>query len=173
MKEAMKEYDALLKNRTISITGMIQDSMAGLITRQLLFLEAENPNREVVININSPGGQVAAGLAIYDAMQFIRCPISTVCIGQAAGMASLLLCAGTPGLRRSFPNSLISIVPAHQDPGREVTKEDVAKVKRRIRRIYAKHTNQLFVFLSSRHMTAEQAKAFGVIDEVTRRIALE
>jgi ATP-dependent Clp protease protease subunit len=166
----------LLKERIIFVTGPIEDHMAASICMQLLFLEAENPKKEISMYINSPGGVVTAGMAIYDTMQFIRPQIATLCIGQAASMGSLLLCAGTKGLRYALPNARIMV---HQPSGGfsgqasdiERHAEDIIKMKRRLNEVYVKHTNQSYDVIERTldrdyFMTADQAKDFGIIDKV-------
>ena len=140
-------YSRLLKERIIFVTGPIEDHVASLITAQLLFLEAENPKKEISMYINSPGGVVTSGMAIYDTMQFIRPPVATLCIGQAASMGSLLLCAGEKGMRYALPNARILL---HQPSGGfqgqasdiERHAEDIIKMKRRLNEIYVRHTGQ-------------------------------
>jgi ATP-dependent Clp protease protease subunit len=140
-------YSRLLKERIIFVTGPIEDHVASLITAQLLFLEAENPKKEISMYINSPGGVVTSGMAIYDTMQFVRPPVATLCIGQAASMGSLLLCAGEKGMRYSLPNARIML---HQPSGGfqgqasdiERHAEDIIKMKRRLNDVYVLHTGQ-------------------------------
>jgi ATP-dependent Clp protease protease subunit len=172
-------YSRLLKERVIFITGAIEDYGASLITAQLLFLEAENPKKEVHMYINSPGGVVTSGLAIYDTMQLIRPPIQTFCIGQAASAASLLLMAGKKGERFALPNSRVLV---HQpsasfygnaaDIARHA--EEVVKLKRRLNEIYAFHTGRTVEEIENAldrdtYMTADEAKAFGIIDQIMAR----
>jgi ATP-dependent Clp protease protease subunit len=169
-------YSRLLKERIIFVTGMIEDHMASLITAQLLFLEAENPKKEISMYINSPGGVVTSGMAIYDTMQFIRPPVSTVCIGQAASMGSLLLCAGEKGMRYAVPNARVML---HQPSGGfqgqasdiERHAEDIIKIKRRLNEIYVQHTGQDYETVEQTldrdfFLTADEAQKFGLIDEV-------
>jgi ATP-dependent Clp protease protease subunit len=169
-------YSRLLKERIIFVTGMIEDHMASLITAQLLFLEAENPKKEISMYINSPGGVVTSGMAIYDTMQFIRPPVSTLCIGQAASMGSLLLCAGEKGMRYAVPNARVML---HQPSGGfqgqasdiERHAEDIIKIKRRLNEIYVQHTGQDYETVEQTldrdfFLTADEAKKFGLIDEV-------
>src|SRR6476620_8080270 len=169
-------FSRLLKERIIFITGAIEDGMATLVVAQLLFLEAENPKKEISIYINSPGGIVTSGMAIYDTMQFIRPPVSTLCIGQAASMGSLLLAAGTAGMRYALPNARIMV---HQPSGGfsgqasdiERHAEDIIKMKRRLNEVYVKHTKKNYETIEKTldrdyFMTAEQAKEFGLIDKV-------
>ena len=166
----------LLKERIIFVTGPIEDHMAASICMQLLFLEAENPKKEISMYINSPGGVVTAGMAIYDTMQFIRPQIATLCIGQAASMGSLLLCCGTKGLRYALPNARIMV---HQPSGGfsgqasdiERHAEDIIKMKRRLNEVYVKHTGQSYDVIERTldrdyFMTADQAQEFGIIDKV-------
>lgn len=172
-------FSRLLKERIIFVTGPIEDSLASLVTSQLLFLESENPKREISMYINSPGGVVTSGLAIYDTMQYIRSPVSTVCIGQAASMGSLLLAAGEPGLRICLPNARVMV---HQPSGgfrgqaSDILRhaEDIVATKRRLNEIYVKHTGQPYERVEKtldrdHFMTAEEAKAFGLVDRVYER----
>jgi ATP-dependent Clp protease protease subunit len=173
-----------LKERIIFVTGVIEDTLSSLVTAQLLFLEAENPKKDIALYINSPGGVVSSGLAIYDTMQFIRPEIATLCIGQAASMGSLLLAGGAKGKRHSLPNSRIMV---HQPSGGfhgqasdiERHAEDILKLKRRLNEIYVKHTGQDYEAIErtldrDHFMTAEAAQEFGIIDEVIeRRPAIE
>ena len=172
-------YSRLLKERIIFLTGPIDDLAASLVTAQLLFLEAENPQKDIAFYINSPGGIVSSGLAIYDTMQYVRPRISTLCIGQAASMGSLLLAAGTPGLRYALPNSRIMM---HQPSGGfqgpaadiEIHAREILALRTRLNEIYVKHTGQEIEKIE-RHldrdffMTAEQGRSFGLIDEVVER----
>jgi ATP-dependent Clp protease protease subunit len=172
-------YSRLLKERIIFVTGAIEDHMASLITAQLLFLEAENPKKEVAMYINSPGGVVTSGLAIYDTMQFIRPQVSTLCIGQAASMGSLLLCAGHKDMRFALPNARIML---HQPSGGfqgqasdiERHAEDIIKMKRRLNEIYVSHTGKDYEQIEKTldrdyFMTSKEAKDFGLIDEVIEK----
>jgi ATP-dependent Clp protease, protease subunit len=177
-------YSRLLKERIIFITGPIEDHGAALICAQLLFLEADNPKKEIAVYINSPGGIVTSGMAVYDTMQFIRPAISTLCIGQAASMGSLLLCAGEKGLRFALPNARIML---HQPSGGfqgqasdiERHAEDIIKMKRRLQEVYVKHSGQDYETIERTldrdfFMNSEQAKEFGIVDEViTSRAAFE
>jgi ATP-dependent Clp protease protease subunit len=177
-------YSRLLKERIIFVTGPIEDHVASLITAQLLFLEAENPKKEISMYINSPGGIVTSGMAIYDTMQFIRPPVATLCIGQAASMGSLLLAAGEKGMRYALPNSRIML---HQPSGGfqgqasdiERHAEDIIKMKRRLNEIYVRCTGQGYETIERTldrdyFMSAEDARMFGLIDEViTKRHPLE
>lgn len=172
-------YSRLLKERVIFITGPIEDYGASLITAQLLFLEAENPKKEVHMYINSPGGVVTAGLAIYDTMQYIRPPVQTMCIGQAASIASLLLCAGRKGERYCLPNSRLLVhQPSASFYGQAADiarhAQEILKIKRRLNEIYAKHTGQTVEAVEKaldrdNYMTAEEAKAFGLVDQLMTR----
>jgi len=169
-------YSRLLKERIIFVTGGIDDLVASLVTAQLLFLESENPKREIAMYINSPGGIVTSGLAIYDTMQYIRSPVSTVCIGQAASMGSLLLASGEKGLRICLPNARVMV---HQPSGGfrgqasdiERHAEDIIATKRRLNEIYVKHTGQAYERVErtldrDHFMTAEEARTFGIVDRV-------
>jgi len=178
-ERAFDIFSRLLKERIIFVTGGIEDGLASLVTAQLLFLESENPKREIAMYVNSPGGIVTSGLAIYDTMQYVRSPISTVCIGQAASMGSLLLAAGEKGLRIALPNARIMV---HQPSGGfrgqasdiERHAEDIIATKRRLNEIYVKHTGQPYERVEKtldrdHFMTAEEAKAFGIVDRVYER----
>jgi len=169
-------FSRLLKERVIFLTGPVEDGMATLICAQLLFLEAENPKKEINIYINSPGGVVTAGMAIYDTMQFIRPPVSTLCMGQAASMGSLLLCAGNKDMRFALPNARIMV---HQPSGGfqgqasdiERHAQDIIKMKKRLNEVYVKHTGQDYETIEKtldrdHFMTAEETKEFGLIDKV-------
>ena len=169
-------YSRLLKERVIFVTGPVEDHMASLITAQLLFLEAENPKKEINMYINSPGGVVTSGLAIYDTMQFVKPAISTLCIGLAASMGSLLLTAGAKDLRFALPNARILL---HQPSGGfqgqasdiERHAEDIIKMKRRLNEIYVKHTGQDYAVIERTldrdyFLTSEEAMKFGLIDKV-------
>ena len=166
----------MLRERIIFVTGPIEDHMATSICMQLLFLEAENPKKEISMYINSPGGVVTSGMAIYDTMQFIRPPIATLCIGQAASMGSLLLGAGEKDMRFALTNARVML---HQPSGGfqgqasdiERHAEDIVKMKRRLNEVYVKHTNQNYEMIERTldrdyFMTADQAKEFGLIDQV-------
>ena len=169
-------YSRLLKERIIFLTGQINDNVASLVTAQLLFLEAEDPKKEIYLYINSPGGLVTAGLGIYDTMQYVKPDISTLCIGQAASMGSFLLAAGTKGKRFSLPNSRIMVhQPSAGFQGQatdiEIHANEVLSLKKRLNEIYSKHTNKSVDEIKSalerdNFMTAEIAKSFGLIDEV-------
>jgi len=172
-------YSRLLKERIIFVTGPIEDTVASLITAQLLFLEAENPKKEIAMYINSPGGLVTSGLAIYDTMQYIRPSVQTLCVGQAASAASLLLCAGAKGQRYSLPNSRMLVhQPSASFRGQasEIARhaQEIVKLKRRLNEIYAKHTGQSLEAVEKAldrdtYMTADEARNFGLIDEVYSR----
>jgi ATP-dependent Clp protease protease subunit len=176
-------FSRLLRERIIFVIGPIDDGSASLVVAQLLFLEADNPKKEVAMYINSPGGVVTAGLSIYDTMQFIRPKVTTMCVGQAASMGSLLLCAGEKGMRYTLPNSRIMV---HQPSGgfqgqaSDVQRhaEDILKVKRRLNEIYVEHTGQSYEVIErtldrDHFMSADEAKAFGLVDEVTTKRAVE
>src|SRR5450755_3367648 len=172
-------YSRLLKERIVFVTGPIEDQVASLITAQLLFLEAENPKKEIAMYINSPGGIVTAGMAIYDTMQYIRPGIQTLCVGQAASAASLLLCAGRKGERYCLPNSRILVhqpSASYYGQAADIARhaQEIIKLKRRLNEIYAKHTGQPVEAVEKAldrdtYMTAEEAKAFGLIDTVMER----
>jgi ATP-dependent Clp protease protease subunit len=177
-------YSRLLKERIIFVTGVIEDNVATLITAQLLFLEAENPKKEISMYINSPGGLVTSGLAIYDTMQYIRPAVQTLCIGQAASAASLLLCAGAKGQRFSLPNSRILVhqpSASYRGQASEIARhaQEIVKLKRRLNDIYARHTGQNIEAVEKAldrdtYMTPEEARSFGILDEVySRRPAIE
>ena len=169
-------YSRLLRERIIFLTGPVEDGMASVIIAQLLFLEAENPKKEISMYINSPGGVVTSGMAIYDTMQFIRPPVSTLCIGQAASMGSLLLSAGAKDLRFALPNARIMV---HQPSGgfqgqaSDILRhaEDIMKVKKKLNDIYVTHTGQDYDTIErtldrDHFMSSEEAMAFGLIDKV-------
>ena len=172
-------YSRLLKERIIFLTGQINDNVASLVTAQLLFLEAEDPKKEIYLYINSPGGLVTAGLGIYDTMQYIKPNISTLCIGQAASMGSFLLAAGTKGKRFSLPNSRIMVhQPSAGFQGQatdiEIHANEVLSLKNRLNEIYSKHTGKSVDEIKSalerdNFMTADVAKSFGLIDEVVEK----
>ena len=172
-------YSRLLKERIIFLTGQINDNVASLVTAQLLFLEAEDPKKEIFLYINSPGGLVTAGLGIYDTMQYIKPDISTLCIGQAASMGSFLLAAGSKGKRFSLPNSRIMVhQPSAGFQGQatdiEIHANEVLSLKKRLNEIYSKHTGKSVDEIKSalerdNFMTAETAKSFGLIDEVVEK----
>ena len=169
-------YSRMLRERIIFLTGPVEDHMASVIIAQLLFLEAENPKKEIFMYINSPGGVVTAGLAIYDTMQFIRPKVSTLCIGQAASMGSLLLCAGEAGMRYALPNARVMV---HQPSGgfqgqaSDILRhaEDIMKIKRRLNEIYVRHTGRDYDTIENtldrdHFMTADEAREFGLVDKV-------
>ncbi|WP_208441982.1 ATP-dependent Clp endopeptidase proteolytic subunit ClpP [Bartonella raoultii] len=169
-------FSRLLKERIIFINGPVEDGMAMLVCAQLLFLEAENPKKEISLYINSPGGVVTSGMAIYDTMQFIRPPVSTLCMGQAASMGSLLLTAGAKGHRFTLPNARIMV---HQPSGGfqgqasdiERHAQDIIKMKRRLNEIYVQHTGQDYEVIErtldrDHFMTAQEAQQFGLVDDV-------
>jgi len=176
-------FSRLLKERIVFITGTIEDGMSTLVVAQLLFLEAENPKKEISMYINSPGGVVTSGMAIYDTMQFIRPPVSTLCVGQAASMGSLLLTAGEKGQRFALPNARIML---HQPSGGfqgqasdiERHAEDIIKMKRRLEDIYVHHTGQNREAIERTldrdyFMTADEAKKYGLIDSVIDKRPVE
>lgn len=177
-------FSRLLKERIIFITGPIEDHTATLVCAQLLFLEAENPKKEIALYINSPGGVVTSGMAIYDTMQFIKPAVSTLCIGQAASMGSLLLCAGHKDMRFATPNARIMV---HQPSGgfqgqaSDIERHaiDILKMKRRLNDVYVEHTGQDYKIIEEtldrdHFMTADEAKDFGIVDSVIgSREALE
>ena len=177
-------FSRLLKERIIFITGPVEDQMATLVCAQLLFLEAENPKKEIALYINSPGGVVTAGMAIYDTMQFIKPAVSTLCTGQAASMGSLLLCAGHKDMRFATPNARIMV---HQPSGGfqgqasdiERHAQDILKMKRRLHEVYVKHTGQDYETIEQtldrdHFMDAEEAQSFGLVDRViSSRAAME
>ena len=169
-------YSRLLRERIVFITGAIEDHMASLITAQLLFLEFENPKKDIFMYINSPGGVVTAGLAIHDTMQYIRPKVSTVCIGQAASMGSFLLAAGEPGMRVALTNSRIMV---HQPSGGaqgmaadiEIQAREILRMRQRLNELYAKYTGQKIEEIEKamdrdKFLEADEAKEFGIIDEV-------
>tara|TARA_Y100000590_G_scaffold294503_1_gene331874 strand:+ start:269 stop:880 length:612 start_codon:yes stop_codon:yes gene_type:complete len=172
-------YSRLLKERIIFLTGQINDNVASLVTAQLLFLEAEDPKKEIYLYINSPGGLVTAGLGIYDTMQYVKPDISTLCIGQAASMGSFLLAAGTKGKRFSLPNSRIMVhQPSAGFQGQatdiEIHANEVLSLKKRLNEIYSKHTGKSVDEIKSalerdNFMTADVAQSFGLIDKVVEK----
>ncbi|MCT7375817.1 ATP-dependent Clp endopeptidase proteolytic subunit ClpP [Chelativorans salis] len=177
-------FSRLLKERIIFITGPIEDTVAALVCAQLLFLEAENSKKEIALYINSPGGVVTSGMAIYDTMQFIQPSVSTLCVGQAASMGSLLLCAGAKGMRFATPNARIMV---HQPSGGfqgqasdiERHAQDIIKLKRRLNEVYVTHTGQDYETIEKtldrdHFMSSDEAKEFGLIDKViTNRELIE
>jgi ATP-dependent Clp protease protease subunit len=172
-------YSRLLRERIIFLTGPVHDGVSALVCAQLLFLEAENPKKDIFFYINSPGGVVSSGLAIYDTMQYIRCEVSTVCIGQAASMGSLLLAAGAPGKRYCLPNARVMV---HQPSGGvqgqatdiEIHAREILALRQRLNEIYVQHTGQDIKAIETalerdRFMTANEAKDFGIIDQVVAK----
>jgi ATP-dependent Clp protease protease subunit len=172
-------FSRLLKERIIFITGAVEDSMASLIVAQLLFLEADNPKKEISMYINSPGGVVTSGLAIYDTMQFVRPAVATLCIGQAASMGSLLMAAGHKDMRFALPNARIML---HQPSGGfqgqatdiMLHAQEILNLKKRLNEIYVRHTGQTLKKIEDAlerdmFLTAEQAKEFGIVDKVIDR----
>ncbi|AVM73435.1 ATP-dependent Clp endopeptidase proteolytic subunit ClpP [Magnetospirillum gryphiswaldense] len=169
-------YSRLLKERIVFLTGQVYDEVSTLICAQLLFLESENPNKDIAFYINSPGGVVTSGLAMYDTMQYIRPSVSTVCLGQAASMGSLLLTAGAKGKRFSLPNARVMI---HQPSGGaqgqatdiEIQAREILALRARLNNMYVQHTGQTLEVIEramerDKYMTADEAKEFGLIDEV-------
>ncbi len=169
-------YSRLLKERIIFLTGPVFDQVSAVICAQLLFLESENPSKDISFYINSPGGVVSAGLAIYDTMQYIRSPVSTVCIGQAASMGSLLLCAGAKDKRFALPNSRVMV---HQPSGGaqgqasdiEIQAKEILTLRKRLNEIYVQHTGQTLDEIEDKlerdtYMSAEEARDFGLVDQV-------
>ena len=169
-------YSLLLKQRIIFLVGAVNDAVASLVAAQLLYLESENPNKDINLYVNSPGGVVTAGLAIYDTMQYIRCDVSTVCIGQAASMGSLLLAAGAKGKRFSLPNARIMI---HQPSGGaqgqatdiEIQAREILTLRSRLNQIYVHHTGKPLEVVEAalerdKFLSPQEAKEFGLIDEV-------
>lgn len=169
-------FSRLLKERIICLMGPVDDNVSSLIVAQLLFLQSENSTKPIHMYINSPGGSVTSGLAIYDTMQYVKPPIATWCVGQACSMGSLLLAAGAPGLRHSLPNSRIMI---HQPSGGatgqatdiQIQAEEILKIKKKLTQIYAKHTTQTFDVLMAKmerdtFLSPEEAKELGLIDSV-------
>lgn len=175
-ERAFDIFSRLLRERIIFLTGPFEDTMASLICAQLLFLESENPKKEIAMYINSPGGQVTSALAIYDTMQYIRSPVSTVCMGMAASAGSLILAAGAAGQRVALPNARIMV---HQPSGgfrgqaSDIVRhaEDIVQTKKRLNEIYVHHTGRTYEEVEStldrdHFMSAEEAKAWGIIDHV-------
>lgn len=178
-ERAFDIYSRLLQERIIFLTGPVYDQVASLISAQLLYLESVNPTKEISFYINSPGGVVSAGLAIYDTMQYIRCPVSTVCIGQAASMGSLLLAGGEKGKRYCLPNARVMV---HQPSGGaqgqasdiEIQAREILVIRQRLNEIYREHTGQTLEDIEQKlerdsYLSAEEAQAFGLVDEVVRR----
>jgi ATP-dependent Clp protease, protease subunit len=175
-------YSRMLKERIIFLTGPVEDHMASLICAQLLFLEAENPDKDIAFYINSPGGVVTSGLAIYDTMQLIKPDVATFCIGQAASMGSLLLMAGTPGKRHCLPHARVMV---HQPSGGfqgqasdiEIHAREILAIRKRLNELYVKHTGQELKVIEDamerdRFMSAEEAKTFGLVDKVVEARAV-
>jgi ATP-dependent Clp protease protease subunit len=175
-ERAFDIFSRLLRERVVFLNGPVEDGMAALICAQLLYLESENPKKQIDMYINSPGGIVTSGLAIYDTMQYIKSPVSTVCMGMAASMGSFLLMAGEPGLRISLPNARIMV---HQPSGGfqgkasdiERHAEDIIKTKRRLNELYAKHCGRTYEEVESTldrdfFMSAEEAKEWGIVDHI-------
>ena len=175
-ERAFDIYSRLLKERIIFLTGPVFDQVGALICAQLLFLESENPSKDIAFYINSPGGVVSAGLAIYDTMQYVRSPISTVCVGQAASMGSLLLAAGAKGKRYALPNARIMV---HQPSGGAqgqaadiaIQAKEILYTRQRLNEIYVRHTGQSMDAIETKlerdsYMSAEESRVFGIVDEV-------
>ena len=178
-ERAFDIYSRLLQERIIFLTGPVYDQVSALVSAQLLYLESVNPSKEISFYINSPGGVVSAGLAIYDTMQYIRCPVSTVCIGQAASMGSLLLAGGEKGRRFALPNSRVMV---HQPSGGaqgqasdiEIQAQEILTIRKRLNEIYNEPTGRTLEEIEQKlerdsYMSAEEAQAFGIVDEVVRR----
>jgi ATP-dependent Clp protease, protease subunit len=175
-ERAFDIYSRLLKERIIFLTGAVFDQVSSLICAQLLFLESENPAKDIAFYINSPGGVVSSGLAIYDTMQYIRSPVSTVCIGQAASMGSLLLCSGAKGKRYALPNARVMV---HQPSGGaqgqatdiEIQAREILTLRKRLNEIYVRHTGQPIEAIERKlerdsYLSAEEARDFGLVDQV-------
>ena len=175
-ERAFDIYSRLLKERIVFLTGAVYDQAAAVICAQLLFLESDNPSKDISFYINSPGGVVSAGLAIYDTMQYIRSPVSTLCIGQAASMGSLLLCAGAKGKRYATPNARVMV---HQPSGGaqgqatdiEIQAKEILTLRKRLNEIYVRHTGQELTAIEAKlerdsYMSAEEARDFGLVDIV-------
>ncbi|WP_281301120.1 MULTISPECIES: ATP-dependent Clp endopeptidase proteolytic subunit ClpP [unclassified Iodidimonas] len=175
-ERAFDIYSRLLKERIIFLTGQVEDNISSLIVAQLLYLEADNPKKDISFYINSPGGVVSSGLAIYDTMQYIRPKVATLCIGQAASMGSLLMCAGEKGMRYCLPNARVMV---HQPSGGfrgqatdiEIQAREILKLRERLNNIYVTHTGQTLDEVEKaldrdRWMSAEEAKDWGIVDEV-------
>ena len=172
-------YSRLLKDRLVFVVGPVEDYMANLVVAQLLFLESENPNKDIHLYINSPGGVVSAGLSIYDTMQFINCDVSTICVGQAASMGALLLAGGTKGKRYALPHSRVMVHQPSAGYQGQVTDihihaQEVLELKRRLNQIMSKHTGQPFERIErdlerDNFMSAEAAVEYGIIDTVLAR----
>ena len=178
-ERAFDIYSRLLKERIVFLVGPVNDSVASLVTAQLLFLESENPKKEINFYINSPGGLVTSGLGIYDTMQYIKSPVSTLCIGQASSMGSFLLAAGEKGKRFSLPHSRIMVhQPSAGFQGQatdiQIHAKEILSLKERLNQIYSKHTGKSIKEISQalerdKFMTAEEAKDFGLIDSVVEK----
>jgi ATP-dependent Clp protease protease subunit len=177
-----REYDIwsrLLKDRIVFLGRAIDDNLANLIVAQLLYLEAEDSEKDVILYMNSPGGSVTAGLAIYDAMQYVRCPVQTVCVGQCASMGAVLLCAGTKGKRHILPHSRVMIHQPHGGAGGtsadiEIQAKEIMKLKQRLNELIAKHTGKPFDVVEKDtdrdyFMSAEEAIAYGLVDKIVAR----
>lgn len=175
-ERAFDIYSRLLKERIVFLNGPVNDEVASLVCAQLLFLEAEDPTAPIALYVNSPGGVVSAGLAIYDTMQYVRAPVGTLCLGQAASMGSLLLAAGEPGMRRVLPNAQVML---HQPSGGAqgqatdiaIVAKEILKTRAKLNGIYAKHTGKTMAAVEKvmdrdTYFTAEEALSFGVVDEV-------
>lgn len=178
-ERAFDIYSRLLQERIIFLTGPVYDQVAAVISAQLLYLESVNPTKEISFYINSPGGVVSAGLAMYDTMQYIRCPVSTVCIGQAASMGSLLLAGGEKGRRFCLPNARVMV---HQPSGGaqgqasdiEIQAREILLIRQRLNEIYREHTGRTLEEIEDKlerdsYLSADEAVAFGLVDEVVRR----
>ena len=178
-ERAFDIYSRLLKERVVFCVGQVEDYMANLIVAQLLFLESDNPEQEISLYINSPGGSVTAGMAIYDTMQFLKCPVSTICVGQAASMGAVLLASGAAGKRYCLPNSRVMI---HQPSGGfygqasdiELHAREILKIRERLNEVMARHTGQPIEKVSrdmdrDNFMSAEESKAYGIVDQVIAR----
>ncbi len=172
-------YSRLLRERIVFVTGQVEDHMASVIVAQLLFLESENPKKDINMYINSPGGVITAGMAIYDTMQYIRPRVATTCVGQAASMGSFLLAAGEPGMRTSLSNARIMV---HQPSGGaqgqatdiEIQAKEILRVRHSMNELYAKHTGQTLEVIElamerDKFLSADEAKVFGLIDEVVTK----
>jgi ATP-dependent Clp protease protease subunit len=175
-ERAFDIYSRLLRERIIFLTGQVYDQVSALICAQLLYLESDNPTKEIAFYINSPGGVVSAGLAVYDTMQYIRSPVSTVCVGQAASMGSLLLCAGAKDKRFALPNARVMV---HQPSGGaqgqatdiEIQAREILLLRRKLNELYVRHTHQSIEAIEARlerdtYMSAEEARDFGLVDQV-------
>jgi ATP-dependent Clp protease protease subunit len=178
-ERAFDIYSRMLKERIVFIMGPVEDHMASLVTAQLLFLEAENPDKDISLYINSPGGVVTSGLAIYDTMQYIRCEIATICIGQAASMGSLLLAAGAKGKRYALPHARVML---HQPSGGfqgqasdiEIHAREILTLRQRLNEIYVRHTGRTLAEIEAKmerdtFMSADEARELGLVDEVMEK----